>query len=642
MTRKILSTIDILRNNKKRPDTKSIFEYLEKKENLSLTEEKKNDLVQKMIKSNLIYNKKSDKGLDSFYRKVEEEEPLDISYLSESTKSVNDENIENIDCNLSNILSQPFNQNLNDLQTPSDKENNYLNEKKVSTSVEVMGNIKTPCLPKDKIVNQKFIWKIEAQIAALKSFVDCEISTLNEKVCSYSENLNKISKSIVEYQEKYANSLEENIKFFKKELNSKDELIKSLVDTQTAVLETVKTRNSTENHHNENLHREKEEINLRKDVPEYEHKPIKSTIIVKNLNANVKSADIHELFGLRNTAYLRKNCNVSLPLNNKTKEHLGYAYLTVPKHVRDEIIKLNGLKFRGHEIVIEDAVTKPKVTAQLNNEKHNFLSPNRFAPLQPNKESYESVDNRNDNIDFDSEITSKSSIHGNVISERRRPSTVVSLYPERQTTFQKPRSVPGEQSYSQAVKSSPRKPQNAQKSNVLIFSDSLTSKIKIFDFNRLFKNGKAKHMFFPGSTSEQILQYLEINLKINNPDAVLFHVGINDVLNDCSDSGLDNILKNFQQMVEKCRKYNVKQVFISGLVCCKRIPYSILENLNMKIRAICLRLDLIYVDNSNIKVSHLYKDKLHLLKAGRDILINNFINSLNRYFLTEENIIRYT
>ena len=97
---------------------------------------------------------------------------------------------------------------------------------------------------------------------------------------------------------------------------------------------------------------------------------------------------------------------------------------------------------------------------------------------------------------------------------------------------------------------------------MLIFSDSMKSKIKIFDFNRLFKNGKAKHMFFPGSTSEQILQYLEINLKINNPDAILFNAGINDVLNDSSDSGLENVSTNFQQMVEKCRKYNVKLIFI--------------------------------------------------------------------------------
>ena len=126
MKSKILATIDTLRNNKKRPDTKSIFEYLEKKENLTLTEEKKNDLIQKMIQSNLIYNKKSDKGFDSFYRKVEDEVPLDISYLSESANSVDEENIDN---NLSTILSQPFNPNLNDLQTQSAHENNFLNEK---------------------------------------------------------------------------------------------------------------------------------------------------------------------------------------------------------------------------------------------------------------------------------------------------------------------------------------------------------------------------------------------------------------------------------------------------------------------------------------------------------------------------------
>ena len=86
-------------------------------------------------------------------------------------------------------------------------------------------------------------------------------------------------------------------------------------------------------------------------------------------------------------------------------------------------------------------------------------------------------------------------INRNINSERRRPSTVVNLHPEQQTTFQKLRPVPGEDSYSQAVKNNPHKLQNAKKSDVLIFSDSMTSKIKIFDFNRLFKNGKAKHVF---------------------------------------------------------------------------------------------------------------------------------------------------
>ena len=141
------------------------------------------------------------------------------------------------------------------------------------------------------------------------------------------------------------------------------------------------------------------------------------------------------MFGLNTTAYLRKNCNVSIPLNNMTKELLGYAYLTIPKHIRNEIIKLNGLNFRGQKIIVEDAVTKPKVTAQPNIEKYKILSPNHFAPLQPNKENFDNNENRN-NIDFDREIMNNSYINRNINSERIRPSTVVNLHPERQTTFQ--------------------------------------------------------------------------------------------------------------------------------------------------------------------------------------------------------------
>ena len=209
-----------------------------------------------MIKSNLIYNKKTDKGFESLYRSADkiDEAPLDVSYLSESSKSVNEENIES---NLSTILSQPFNHQLNDMQTPSIQVNNFASEKNattsstaIPTSVEPMKDMETPCLPKEKNVNEKFMWKIEAQIAALKSFVNCEISTLNEKVSSYTENFNKLSKKIEEYQNKYYKSLEENIDFFKKELKSKDELIRSLVDKQTEALDTVKAKSISDNSNN--------------------------------------------------------------------------------------------------------------------------------------------------------------------------------------------------------------------------------------------------------------------------------------------------------------------------------------------------------------------------------------------------------
>ena len=35
---------------------------------------------------------------------------------------------------------------------------------------------------------------------------------------------------------------------------------------------------------------------------------------------------------------------------------------------------------------------------------------------------------------------------------------------------------------------------------------------------------------FPGTTSKQLLQYLDVNLKMYSPEMVRFHAGINDVL----------------------------------------------------------------------------------------------------------------
>ena len=56
----------------------------------------------------------------------------------------------------------------------------------------------------------------------------------------------------------------------------------------------------------------------------------------------------------------------------------------------------------------------------------------------------------------------------------------------------------------------------------------------MYNFSKAFKNGKAKHLSFPGTTSKQLLQYLDVNLKFYTHETVLIHAGINDVLNDKS------------------------------------------------------------------------------------------------------------
>ena len=56
--------------------------------------------------------------------------------------------------------------------------------------------------------------------------------------------------------------------------------------------------------------------------------------------------------------------------------------------------------------------------------------------------------------------------------------------------------------------------------------------MRMHEFNKTLKNGNVKHLFFPGTTSEQVSQYLDVNLQMYAPKKVIFHVGINVLLND--------------------------------------------------------------------------------------------------------------
>jgi predicted O-methyltransferase YrrM len=45
----------------------------------------------------------------------------------------------------------------------------------------------------------------------------------------------------------------------------------------------------------------------------------------------------------------------------------------------------------------------------------------------------------------------------------------------------------------------------------------------------------------------------------------------------------------------------------------------------------CKERDFVFIDNSNISVTHLWNDGLHLLESGKALMANNFISHLN-YF----------
>ena len=67
--------------------------------------------------------------------------------------------------------------------------------------------------------------------------------------------------------------------------------------------------------------------------------------------------DINELFGLKSAEYLRQNCSVEMSFDRNTGKSKVFAFLKVPPHVSDELIKLNGFEFQKQGIRIEKAQT---------------------------------------------------------------------------------------------------------------------------------------------------------------------------------------------------------------------------------------------------------------------------------------------
>ena len=107
------------------------------------------------------------------------------------------------------------------------------------------------------------------------------------------------------------------------------------------------------------------------------------------------------------------------------------------------------------------------------------------------------------------------------------------------------------------------------------------------------------------------------------------HIGVNDLLQDVSLDNLNKFVKNLDYMVQKCRSFGVKRVSFSGITYRKRIAWQILDDVHEQLVSLCKGLEIIYIDNTNIREIHLFKDGLHLLDSGKRILANNFIFNLN-------------
>ena len=87
------------------------------------------------------------------------------------------------------------------------------------------------------------------------------------------------------------------------------------------------------------------------------------------------------------------------------------------------------------------------------------------------------------------------------------------------------------------------------------------------------------------------------------------------------------------KLAHQCKDHGVKEIVLSSVVATGRVNADVLIHINESLKNLCMANGFGFVNNDNISEGNLYKDRLHLLEAGKRILAKKFINSINGYYL---------
>ena len=300
-------------------------------------------MISELTNQNLIENRRSPQGLDSFWR------VLSISPEQEEVHS----SLVYGTCN--NISSQPIktdsasNETVTkiapDLRTPEinesirSKTEQHNNKETQIDFPEICHGFSS--INKEEIRSEYL--SIEVDLSALKSHVKCELSDMMRKM----ELL--INGASSGYLCQSCENLKGNLSFLQKELLAKNKFMKSLLETQTATLNSLSNSTlkpvslssslncSVQNE--EDIENKADKVKHKISQSEQMHEKNTSKLYIGNLNPSIKEIDLVELFELNTTKYLRETCSLNLPMNDKTGQSKGYAFASALKHACDELLQ---------------------------------------------------------------------------------------------------------------------------------------------------------------------------------------------------------------------------------------------------------------------------------------------------------------
>ena len=112
---------------------------------------------------------------------------------------------------------------------------------------------------------------------------------------------------------------------------------------------------------------------------------------------------------------------------------------------------------------------------------------------------------------------------------------------------------------------------------------------------------------FDGATTKRLGHHDLSILKEDKPDSALIHIGTNDVNNHKLYAvSPEKLASDIIEIDRTCKSFNVKEVFVSSVLCRNEIILSNqLNRTNELLNKLCKENDFNHISNSNITSSHL-------------------------------------
>ena len=265
-----------------------------------------------------------------------------------------------------------------------------------------------------------------------------------------------------------------------------------------------------------------------------------------------------------------------------------------------------------------------------NNEINNTPLSNRFQNLVKPEIDFSIDRNLTERIN-DFKYTQQSNHRINIQSvnskNNKRPNICVTekYLKNNKEIIRNKKVVPGNRSYAETA---------SYGKKILVIGDSHVNRINRRKLNYSFKRAQCVVKPFSGAKIEDLEHYMIPNLKQQQPDIAVIHVGSNNVSYKSLDTDARLLAENIVEIGKKCVEYGVEHVVISSIFVKESIRLSsLIRRINDVLCELCSTNNFHFISNDIIFRKHLCGDGVHLREMGTDIFVGNIVHYINRNIL---------